>query len=256
MLRVRTRREFLKTSFGLAAGMGMLAAVSASDVLAQPALQAPPAMVLFQNMRIFDGKGRALSAPSKVLVCGTKIERISTQPIPVARSPDTIIIDAGGLIPGLIDVHVHLTFSTLPIALLGSADPNYLQIRAAMAANDFLRAGYTSALDLSGPVFGMKRAIDEGLIEGPRIWPSAPMISQTSGHSDFRALNELPSSWVREPHPGVRFGYQAIADGAPAMLTVVRGQLMQGASQIKLAVGGGVSSNDDPIDVTNITSMK
>jgi hypothetical protein len=111
MLRVRTRPEFLKTSFGLAAGMGMLAAVSASDVLAQPALQAPPAMVLFQNMRIFDGKGRALSAPSKVLVCGTKIERISTQPIPVARSPDTIIIDAGGLIPGLIDVHVHLTLT-------------------------------------------------------------------------------------------------------------------------------------------------
>src|SRR5262249_37605685 len=108
----------------------------------------------------------------------------------------------------------------------------------------------TSARDLGGPSFGMKRAIDEGLIEGPRIWPSGPMISQTSGHSDFRALSQLPASIIREPPPGVRFGYQAVADGVPAMLATVREQLMQGASQIKLAVGGGVSSNYDPIDVT------
>jgi len=125
MLQARTRWEFLKTSFGLAAGIGMLATVSASDVFAQPALQGPPSTVLFQNVRIFDGKGSALSARSNVLVRDTKIEPISTQPVPVASIADTTIIDGGGrtLMPGLIDVYARLTFSTLPIALVGSADP-------------------------------------------------------------------------------------------------------------------------------------
>jgi imidazolonepropionase-like amidohydrolase len=70
--------------------------------------------MLFQNVRIFDGQSSALSAPPNVLVRGTKIGRISIQPIPVARSADTTIIDRGSrtLIPGLIDVHTHLTWTT------------------------------------------------------------------------------------------------------------------------------------------------
>jgi imidazolonepropionase-like amidohydrolase len=223
--------------------------LTASVALAQDARLTA---VLFENVGIFDGKSSALSAPSNVLVRGNKIERVSTAPIPIDRRASAQIIRGGGrtLMPGLIDVHTHLMFNTLPNALLLSADPNYLQFRAGASAKDFLLAGFTSARDLSGAAFGMRRAIDEGLLVGPRIWPSGTMISQTSGHADFRALNQLPSSVVREPHPGVRFGYVTTADGVPAMLTAVREQLMQGASQIKLAAGGGVSSNYDPIDVT------
>ena len=239
----------MTSSWRIGAILALLTLVTSGDVFAQNVQQST---VLFQNVRIFDGKGGVLSTPSNVLIRGYKIEQISTSAIPVDRTGDTRIIDGNGrtLMPGLIDAHAHLMFSTLPLALLSTADPNYLQFRAGAAAKDFLLAGFTLARDLSGPSFGMKRAIDEGLIVGPRIWPSGPMISQTSGHSDFRALNQLPSSVVHEPHPGVRFGYLAIADGVPEMLKVVREQLMQGASQIKLAVGGGVSSNYDPIDVT------
>jgi imidazolonepropionase-like amidohydrolase len=113
--------------------------------------------------------------------------------------------------------------------------------------------GFTSVRDMGGPVFGLKRAIDEGYVEGPRIWSSGAPISQTSGHFDYRTPSELPSSIDTTPHPGVRFGYNGIADGVDAVHKIVREQLMQGASLVKLAVGGGVSSNYDPIDVTEYT---
>lgn len=222
------------------------------DAFAQPA---PPSTVLFQNVRIFDGKSDALSAPSNVLVRGNKIERISTAPIPVDRSANTTIVNGGGrtLMPGLIDAHAHVTFNTTPFALSATADPNFLTIRSTAHAGGLLMTGFTSVRDVSGPSFGMKRAIDEGLSPGPRIWPSGPMISQTSGHSDNRTIGDLPSTVNPFPHPSVRYGFVAVADGVDAMHRIVRETLMRGASQIKLAVGGGVSSNFDPIDVTEYT---
>jgi imidazolonepropionase-like amidohydrolase len=220
--------------------------------LPSAAQESPRPVTVFSNVRIFDGKGGALTAPSHVLVRGNVIEKISSKPIPTDRRADTVVIDGGGrtLMPGLIDNHAHLTFYNLPLAAAATADPNYIQLRQGAGARNILLAGFTSVRDVSGPVFGLKRAIDEGLVVGPRVWPSGPMISQTSGHSDTRVLGNLPSSAVREPVPGVRFGFNYIADGVPAVLVGVREQLMQGASQIKLAVGGGVSSNFDPIDVT------
>jgi imidazolonepropionase-like amidohydrolase len=218
-----------------------------SCAVAAQQLAVVPQEVLFRNVRVFDGRVLHPTV-TNVLVRGNRIAAIGAAPAGSAAT----VIEGGGrtLMPGLIDAHTHLTFNTLPLELLNSADPDYLKLRAGVAAKDFLFAGFTSARDLGGPSFGLKRAIDEGLLAGPRIWPSGPIISQTSGHSDFRALNLLPSSVVHEPHPGVRFGYNAVADGVPEMLKTVREQLMQGASQIKLAVGGGVSSNYDPLDVT------
>jgi imidazolonepropionase-like amidohydrolase len=216
---------------------------------------AQPSAVLFQNVRIFDGTGSALSAPSNVLVRGNKIEKISAAQIVVDRAANTQIIQGGGrtLMPGLIDAHAHLTFNTTPIAFAATADPNYLQIRSTVNAGGILLDGFTSVRDVSGPSFGMKRAIDEGLMPGPRIWPSGPMISQTSGHADNRNVGDLPSSVNSFPQPGVRYGYNAVADGVSEMHKVVRENFMHGASQIKLALGGGVSSNFDPIDVAEYT---
>ena len=227
--------------------------VLGTAAVAQTATTPPPQpATLFTNVRVFNGKGSGLSSPTSVLVVGKSIKRIG--PGATAPEPNTTLttIDGGGrtLMPGLIDAHSHPTFYNLPLAEAATADPNYLQIRQAAGAKDLLLAGFTSVRDVSGPVFGLKRAIDEGLVAGPRIWPSGPMISQTSGHSDFRTLGHLPSSVVREAIPNVRFGYNYVADGVPAVLVGVREQLMQGASQIKLAVGGGVTSNYDPIDVT------
>ena len=218
----------------------------------------PGLKTIFSNVRIFDGKSSELSMPANVLVIGNVIGKITNQPIPVDSGDEVILIDGKGrtLMPGLIDAHCHLTFYDLPLIMAATADPNYLQIRQAAGAKNILLSGFTSIRDMSGPVYGLKRAVDEGLVAGPRIWPSGPMISQTSGHNDFRSLGHLPSSVVREPTPGVRFGYNYVADGVDAVLVGVREQLMQGASQIKLAVGGGVSSDHDPIDVSEYTKAE
>jgi imidazolonepropionase-like amidohydrolase len=115
-----------------------------------------------------------------------------------------------------------------------------------------LMRGFTSIRDLGGPVFGLNRGIDMGLVAGPRIWPAGAMISQTGGHGDFRLPNDLPA------RPGdytfsERIGAAAIADNADTVRQRAREQLALGASQIKLMAGGGVASNYDPLDVTQYT---
>ena len=113
--------------------------------------------------------------------------------------------------------------------------------------------GFTSVRDCGGPTFGLKRAIDEGVIAGPRIYPSGAMITQTSGHGDFRLPHEIP----REPCSGLshieKVGAAAIADGVDQVLRVSREQLMLGATQLKMMAGGGVASSFDPLDVTQYT---
>lgn len=127
---------------------------------------------------------------------------------------------------------------------------------AGESANRLLLNGFTGVRDLSGPVFDLKKAIDQGQLVGPRIWPSGAMISQTSGHGDFRTLDELPRTPTSELSLAEKYGVGAIADGVPEVLRATREQLMRGASQIKLAAGGGVASPYDPIDVAQYTEAE
>ncbi|MGL4591827.1 MAG: amidohydrolase family protein [Aestuariivirga sp.] len=231
-----------------------LLGMTAAAVLApRPALAQSPPQVLFSNVRVFDGISPGLSAPRHVMVRGNLISELSETPL--SAGPGTTVIDGGGrtLMPGLIDAHVHMAMSTLPIALMMTADPNYSTLRTGRAAEDMLLRGFTAVRDLGGPTFGLKRAIDEGFVAGPRIWPCGATISQTSGHGDFRLVSDLPRSDAAPLHATERYGYAAIADGVPEVLRRVREQLMQGASQIKIMAGGGISSNFDPLDVTQYT---
>mgnify|MGYP002661848734 FL=1 len=99
--------------------------------------------------------------------------------------------------------------------------------------------GFTSVRDMAGPTFSMKRVIDEGGFAGPRIWPSGAMISQTSGHGDYRQPYDLPAG-NNSPTPRTdAIGAMSIADGVSEVLKRSREQLMLGASQLKLAAGGG-----------------
>ncbi len=207
--------------------------------------------VLFENIRVFSGISDKISAPSNVLVVGNTIRQISTASIFVPPEMSVTRISGGGrtLMPGLIDAHTHIMFATVPQVVLLTSDIGYLSVAAVKAANDMLMRGFTSIRDLGGPVFGLKRGIDAGLVPGPRIWPSGAFISQSGGHGDFRLPNELPAA------PGSfstseRVGAAAIADSPDAVRQRVREQLALGASQVKLMAGGGVASNYDPLDVT------
>jgi imidazolonepropionase-like amidohydrolase len=219
----------------------------------------PDAAILFENVRIFDGRNAALSASSHVLVRGNAIERISAAPIDVRGNADVQVIAAGGrvLMPGLIDAHWHAFMAATPQAVLMSAEPSYLHLLAARQAEATLMRGFTTIRDLGGPVFGLKRAIDEGIMIGPRIYPSGAFISQTSGHGDFRFLFELP----RKPGGPLSYteiqGISAIADSPDEVRLRVREQLRLGASQIKLMAGGGVSSPPhNPIESTQYTEAE
>ncbi|MFN3582014.1 MAG: amidohydrolase family protein [Pseudomonas sp.] len=234
-----------------------LGAALLAAALTAPAVVAQESLVLFKDVRIFDGTGSALSAPSHVLVRGNLIERISLAPIELEDTSELQVIEGKQrtLMPGLIDVHTHLAMGTISQMTMMSSDANYATLISGQAATEMLMRGFTSARDAGGPVFGLKRAVDEGRIPGPRIWASGAIISQTSGHGDFRLLHELPRA-DGELHYSERLGYAAIADGEALVLRRVREQLMCGATQIKLTAGGGVSSVYDPLDVSQFSEAE
>src|SRR5262245_40212997 len=236
----------------------LLSAGLSQASLAQQASSAAGGTTLFQNVRIFDGKSAALNGPTNVLVRGNKIERISTQPIAVDRRADTRIIDGTGrtLMPGLIDVHWHamLIRSNPADAMFG--DVGFNNLMAGDEARDTLMRGFTTVRDVGGPVFGLKRAIDSGVVDGPRIYPSGAMITVTSGHGDFRQLSDLPRTSGGMLSRMEQIGGAMVADSPDEVRVRTREQLMQGASQIKLTAGGGVSSPFSPIDVTTFTEAE
>ena len=137
---------------------------------------APDARILFQNVRIFDGVSLRTQGPSDVLVRGNRIEHIAANLVP---EPGARIVNGAGrvLMPGLIDVHWHTMLVGPPLAVGLSADPNYLALAAGVEARKALMRGFTTVRDVGGSAFGLKRAIDEGQVEGPRIYPSGAMIS-------------------------------------------------------------------------------
>lgn len=212
-------------------------------------------VTLFQNVRVFDGKSSALSGPSNVLVRGNTIERVATGPIPTDAGAATVVIEGGGrtLMPGLIDAHWHAMMVRPSPALLLTADVGYLNLIASAEATDTLMRGFTTVRDLGGPTFGLKRAIDEGVVVGPRIFPSGAIISVTGGHGDFRQPFELPRTLGAPQSRGEQLGAAMIADSPDEVRVRVREQLMLGASQIKLTAGGGVASPHSPLDVATFT---
>ena len=216
------------------------------------------ATTLFQNVRIFNGKNAALSAPSNLLVRGNTIERISVSPITVERNAEVRVIGANGrvLMPGLIDAHWHAFMAATPQILLMTADSSYLQLLAARQAEATLMRGFTTIRDLGGPVFGLKRAIDEGVMIGPRIYPSGAFISQTSGHGDFRFVFEVPRTLGGPLSHSEVEGVAAIADSPDEVRLRAREQLRNGATQIKLMAGGGVASPHNPIESTQYTEAE
>lgn len=249
--RKMSRRSVLA---GAAAGF-VTAAFGASGAHARiPA--APKSPIAFTNARLFDGTSATARTGLTVIVEGNKIKSVDTANNPPGAGFE--VIDCGGrtLMPGMIDAHVHAMMSVISVQGLITADIGYINLVAADEAEKTLMRGFTGIRDMAGPVFGLKRAIDSGIVPGPRIWPSGAMISQTSGHGDFRMPSDIPAQPSAPlTHPEV-MGAGMVADGVPEVLKRVREQLMLGATQIKLAAGGGVASNYDPLDSSQYTEAE
>ncbi|MDM1061874.1 amidohydrolase family protein [Empedobacter falsenii] len=212
--------------------------------------------ILIENVRILDHQTQALTSPMNVLVSGQKIEKISSAKIS-SPTQDVVKINGGGktLMPGLIDVHVHMVFGSLTMTQMMSPDMSeeMLMNKVGEASHKMLMRGFTSVRDAGGPIFPLKLAIDKGKVAGPRIWPSGATISQTAGHGDFRTPDERSRRFFGKASRAEELGATFIADGRDEVLTATRENLRFGASQIKLMAGGGTSSAYDPIDVTQYT---
>ncbi len=242
----------------LALGMGAIfTSLYSQENVPETSQEIPPTAILFQDVKVFDGKSDQLTASLNVLVKGNKIERISKEPIPVDRSGLTKIINGGGktLMPGMIDAHVHVFMSASSQAQMLDANTpvEALHSREAAEAEQMLLRGFTSARDVGGPAFHLKKNIDAGKSVGPRIFPSGAIISQTSGHGDSRTPDERSRRFFGKPSRGELIGANFIADGRDEVLTATRENLRFGASQIKLMAGGGAATEYDPIDVTQYT---
>ena len=229
----------------------LVAWIGAGLIGSPPSRAQQDAGVLFQNVRIFDGKNGALSGPSNVLVRNNKIEKIST----AAITADAQVITGDGrvLMPGLIDAHWHAMLVRPTPASAMASDIGYTNLLAAAEATATLMRGFTTVRDMGGPAFSLKRAIDEGLVVGPRIYPSGAMITITGGHGDFRQLSDLPRTIGGMLSRMERIGGAMVADSPDEVRVRAREQLMQGATQVKLTAGGGVASPFSPLDVSTFT---
>jgi imidazolonepropionase-like amidohydrolase len=236
--------SFHPTRRAVLAGIGLapLAAASAAD--------APPATILIRNVMLFDGTGSARQ-PRNVRITGNRIDGVSAGDIPVPAG--ATIIDGAGqtLMPGLTDAHWHMA-AVKGVPWMGSDDATHIAMIFKDAEFQLMR-GFTTVRDTAGAIFGIKNAIDQGIMPGPRCYPSGAAISQTSGHGDPEPVGELPTALGGRPTIRQQKGMTAVANGVPEVLAATREQLKRGASQIKIMAGGGVTSDHDPIDTVQYT---
>ena len=223
--------------------------ISSAFVLAASAAGAqddPAGPILITNVNVFDGVNEALIENANVVIDGNLISQITTEDVAVAGGQ---VIDGGGrtMIPGLTDAHWHMSMAEIPQTAILTGDSYEIAIRSAVASERTLMRGFTTVRDLGGNTFSLKKLIDAGVVAGPRMLVSGPPLSQTGGHYDYRLPNQIPSESNLDYWGDISFF--VVADGVPEVQKRAREVFRMGASQLKIAVGGGVASIFDPLDV-------
>ncbi|MGI9518253.1 MAG: amidohydrolase family protein [Pirellulaceae bacterium] len=261
------------------------------SIIAQDAANIPETVTLFKNVNIFDGTTPELRTGLDVLVVRDRIQRIApdipvtgsfqievanetirTIPDPVGRGREgysfQIVDEQGGtvtkevevnvidgqgmtLMPGLIDSHVHFNLMVQggPKGLEASTWEE-IAVMSAAVSDEWLQSGFTTVRDMGGMYTGLRKAIDRGDIVGPRVYCCGGFISQTSGHGDFRLDSQFNSAEANV----ARLGISRLADGPAEVLRQTRENFSLGADYIKIMIGGGVSSEKDPLHSLQFTA--
>jgi imidazolonepropionase-like amidohydrolase len=242
---------------GFVAGAGAsIAALGVPRRAKAETVSEPTRPILLTNFRLFDGRSPTLREGRRLVIDDGRVSAVVTGD---AGAPEGArVIDCSGrvVMPGLIDAHWHSVFAALPISSLFAADVGYIFLAASGEAERTLMRGFTTIRDLGGPSFPLKQAIDEGLVQGPRIYPCGAMITTSGGHGDLRPLQDIPRSPGGPLSSMEETGGAMIADSADEVRLRVREQLLQGASQIKLVGGGGVSSPRTALDMTTFSESE
>ncbi len=192
--------------------------------------------ILIKNANVFDGKHSQLKLNQNIIILDNIVEEIVGGEVSDENFDQ--ILDAEGLtaIPGLTDAHVHFGHT-----FIENSTVDYDVAISSAVAKKLLYQGITSVRDAGGISIGLKKAIDQGVLEGPRIYPSNAYISQTSGHGDSIEAHNNRDIQYKIPTSAI------LADGVSEIQRAVREQLYRGASQIKLMAGGGCASTCDPL---------
>ena len=210
------------------------------------------AQTLIKNCNVFDGENEKLKKGMDVLVEGNLIKKIGKR---LSANAGATVIDAKGkiLIPGLIDAHWHSYYAYAPQSTLVVGDMSEIAIHGFIGAGKTLMRGFTTVRDVGGNPYAVKKFTDTGEYPGPRLYISGPPISQTSGHFDFRGKNDVPRNITDPLTYWERNSLIMVADGVDEVIRRCRENLRAGATQLKIAGGGGVSSTYDALDVQEYT---
>jgi imidazolonepropionase-like amidohydrolase len=191
---------------------------------------------VFAGGRVFDGTGAGVAEADVAVVDGQIVE------VGVGLEGDEQVDVAGStLLPGLFDTHVHVMFGHVDVWRLMQEPFSYRFYDAIRNLEATLRIGITTVRDAGGADLGVKRALEEGIVRGPRLQISITMLSQTGGHGD----GWLPSGAQAEIFPAYPGVPTSIVDGPDEIRRKVRELVRAGAEVIKIATSGGVLSPTD-----------
>ena len=247
---MRFRKLFAPALAAIIVGTISMGAVL-SPISAKAAEQKAPPQVLIRNVNIFDGVNEARMA-GNVLVEGNLIKQISAEAI---SAPAATVIDGGGgtLMPGLIEAHAHLSLHGDLFQIRNDLNWMYVGAKSGAEAGRMLMRGFTTARDAGGPVNGLRKVIDAGHVDGPRIYAAGPPLTQTGGHFDIRGLSEPNYYFLGMPDAKQFMEWMYMADGVPEVQKAAREVFRKGSSHIKIMAGGGVATVYDPLDGLQFT---
>ncbi len=173
----------------------------------------------------------------------------------IKTDENATVIDGGGrtLMPGLIEAHAHLSFHGDLFKIRNDMNWMYVGAKSGAEATRMLLRGFTTARDAGGPVNGLRKAIDAGHVDGPRIYAAGPPLTQTGGHFDIRGLSEPNYYFLGIPDAKQFMEYGYMADGVPEVQKAAREVFRKGSSHVKIMAGGGVATVYDPLDGLQFT---
>ena len=218
--------------------------------------QDAPKQILFTNVNVFDGFGPELQTGMNVLVEDNYIKQVSAAAI---EAPGATVIDGAGrtMTPGLIDMHQHVMLNPPE----GTASYQTRWDGAAGGAfaihhmnKDMLMKGITTIRDIAGDPLDLAKAIDMGLLPGPRIYSSGGSISQTGGHGDWAGRNVPAEILANHLDMSQRTANTWVVDGPDEVTKAVRLNLRRGAAFTKVMGGGGVASEFDPLEIMGLAA--
>ena len=198
---------------------------------------------ILANCAVLDGTHAERREDHHLLIEDGWIREVSDRPLK-SQAADTVDLHGKTVMPGLIDAHVHVLAVDLALSKLADEPLTLRAFQAAQVLDGMLRRGFTTVRDAGGADGGLAEAIAQGLVKGPRLFPSGQALSQTGGHGDLRPRTRSVTSCACCEYGA---GLARIADGVAECRRAARDELRKGATQLKIMASGGVASPYDPI---------